>query len=144
MASYNKLSSGVPIEILPVDDPLFWDVIDQLMPHINALGFRGPLNIQGRITEDGFKIFEMNARFTGITGLRAIMGFNEVEECIKSWLGLPTNGLEINKRKFGIRKALDKTVEITRNQDVLDDFLYINTPGLNQNIKSLLLNLSAC
>ena len=130
MASYNKLSSGVPIEILPVDDPLFWDVIDQLMPHINALGFRGPLNIQGRITEDGFKIFEMNARFTGITGLRAIMGFNEVEECIKSWLGLPTNGLEINKRKFGIRKALDKTVEMTRNQDVLDDFLYINTQSV--------------
>jgi hypothetical protein len=35
---------------------------------------------------DGFKIFEMNARFTGITGLRALMGFNEVAICIEKWL----------------------------------------------------------
>lgn len=129
MKSYNKLSQGVPIEILPFDDPVVWDVINQIMPYIMALGFKGPLNIQGRMTDEGFKIFEMNCRFTGITGLRAIMGFNEVEECIKSWLGLPTYPLEINKSKFGIRKALDKTVEIQRNDSVQNDFNYINHSG---------------
>lgn len=140
MKSYNKLSQGVPIEILPFDDPVVWNVVDQILPYIVSLGFQGPLNIQGRMTDEGFKIFEMNCRFTGITGLRAIMGFNEVEECIKSWLGLPTHPLEINKSKFGIRKALDKTVEIKRNDSVLQDFNYINRSGQKRKEELLLVD----
>jgi carbamoylphosphate synthase large subunit len=75
-ATCNKLNNGVPIEITPYDNSEVWQVIDKLLPTFLELGLRGPLNIQGRLTDNGFRIFEMNARFTGITGLRAIMGFN--------------------------------------------------------------------
>ncbi len=43
----------------------------------------GPVNFQFRIDNKGEpKVFEINARFSGTTPLRAIMGFNEVEMCI--------------------------------------------------------------
>ena len=56
----------------------------------------------------------MNARFTGITGLRAYMGFNEVEYCIKEWLGLPMQNdpLVLNYNHFGIRQTADKSISL--------------------------------
>src|SRR5690606_25764247 len=97
MASYNKLNNGVPIEIVAYENDDVWVVIDQLMPVFKEKGFVGPLNIQGRLTRNGLKLFEMNPRFTGITGLRALMGFNEVEACIRSWLSLDKGGpLQLN------------------------------------------------
>ena len=117
MASYNKLNNGVPIEIIPYENASIWSEIDHLIPHLKNLGLKGPLNIQGRLTDNGFKIFEMNARFTGMTGLRAIMGFNEVEACIMDWLDLPAENspLQLNYDRFGIRQTTDKAVSFDRN-----------------------------
>lgn len=128
MASFNRLKNGVPIEIIPYQNTSIWDEIDKLIPHLIRLGFKGPLNLQGRITDDGLKIFEINARFTGITGLRAIMGFNEVEACIKSWLDLPKNNniLQLNHSVFGIRQFKNKVVNKDRNKDVQNLFSHIN------------------
>ena len=43
----------------------------------------GPVNFQFRIDSNGQpKVFEINARFSGTTPLRAMLGFNEVEMCI--------------------------------------------------------------
>jgi len=39
----------------------------------------GPLNFQFRLENDRIKVFEINARFSGTTPLRAHAGFNEVE-----------------------------------------------------------------
>jgi nucleoside-diphosphate-sugar epimerase len=120
MFSYNKLNNGVPIEIVPYENEYIWSVVDQLAPTLLKLGLRGPINIQGRLTEDGLKLFEMNPRFTGITGLRALMGFNEVEACVKEWLGLDKgkNQLRFNYNRFGIRQTADKSIPIERNQEV--------------------------
>lgn len=120
MASYNKLNNGVPIEIVPIENNEIWDVINQLEPVFLKLGLKGPLNIQGRITKDGLKLFEMNPRFTGITGLRALMGFNEVEACIKEWLKIDcgNNKLFYNKRKFGTRQTADKSIDLERNSTI--------------------------
>jgi nucleoside-diphosphate-sugar epimerase len=126
MASYNRLDNGGPIEILPVDLPVIWNAIDSIAPQLVILGFKGPLNIQGRVTEQGFKIFEMNPRFTHMTGLRALMGFNEVDACIKSWLNLPIPPISVNFNRFGIRQARYRAVEIKRNEEVQRNFLYIN------------------
>ncbi len=128
MASFNRLKNGVPIEIIPYQNTSIWDEIDKLIPHLITIGFKGPLNLQGRITDDGLKIFEINARFTGITGLRAIMGFNEVEACIKSWLNLPKNNniLQLNHTVFGIRQFKNKVVNNDRNKDVQNLFSQIN------------------
>lgn len=118
MFSYNKLNNGVPIEILPYEDDYIWQIIDNLVPTFLKLGLRGPLNIQGRLTKNGLKLFEMNPRFTGITGLRALMGFNEVEACVKEWLGLDkgNNQLMINYNRFGTRQTEDKSISINRNE----------------------------
>ncbi|SRR6266545_2322191 len=48
-----------------------------------ALGAHGPANFQLRSTSGGAKIFEINARFSGTTPIRAAMGFNEVEAVLR-------------------------------------------------------------
>lgn len=52
-----------------------------------ALQPYGPANFQFRIDAAGRpRIFEINARFSGATPLRALVGFNEVEMCIRKIL----------------------------------------------------------
>ncbi|MCB0460730.1 MAG: NAD-dependent epimerase/dehydratase family protein [Flavobacteriaceae bacterium] len=121
MMSHNKLNNGIPIEIVPYYNNDIWLEVEKIIPTLKTLGLRGPLNLQGRLTDDGLKLFEMNARFTGITGLRAVMGFNEVEACIVDWLDIPQykNNLQINPKKFGIRQTQDKTVSLAYNSEVL-------------------------
>jgi carbamoyl-phosphate synthase large subunit len=50
-----------------------------------ALSLRpyGPINFQFRLDNDVPKIFEINARFSGTTPLRALAGFNEVEMALR-------------------------------------------------------------
>jgi len=132
MASINKLKNGIPIEILPIDNSEVWKTIDKLFPILQEYGLKGPINIQGRLTDDGFKIFEMNPRFTGITGLRAIMGFNEVEACIKSWLNMDFEPLIINNKKFGIRQTADKVISLERNKEVNKQYNILNKRNNNK------------
>lgn len=47
------------------------------------LGGFGPLNFQFRLAHNIPKIFEINARFSGTTPLRAYAGFNEVDAIIR-------------------------------------------------------------
>jgi nucleoside-diphosphate-sugar epimerase/carbamoylphosphate synthase large subunit len=114
MASYNRLKDGVPIEIVPVEDQRIWDTLEDLFPYLYEKGMYGPVNFQGRMTEIGPIFFEMNGRFTGITGLRSMMGFNEVEVLIKHILEINGNGvrhrIENNPRRIGIRQVSDRTV----------------------------------
>jgi carbamoyl-phosphate synthase large subunit len=52
-----------------------------------ALQPHGPANFQFRIDADGVpRVFEINARFSGTTPMRAMVGFNEVEMCIRKLL----------------------------------------------------------
>jgi carbamoyl-phosphate synthase large subunit len=52
-----------------------------------ALKPHGPANFQFRLDADGkAKVFEINARFSGTTPLRALVGFNEVEMCLRAIL----------------------------------------------------------
>jgi carbamoyl-phosphate synthase large subunit len=47
----------------------------------------GPANFQFRIDKFGVpKVFEINSRFSGTTPLRALVGFNEVEMCVRKLL----------------------------------------------------------
>ena len=116
-ATLNRLEKGVPIEIIPIDEPDIWQAVDEVMPWFLEQGLRGPLNLQGRRTEEGLVFFEANPRFTGITGLRAKMGFNEVEACLRHWLnpGASKQILQISDRKYGMRQVVDKTNAIENN-----------------------------
>jgi carbamoyl-phosphate synthase large subunit len=51
-----------------------------------ALDVRGAVNIQGRMTADGFKVFEINPRFSGTTSIRAMMGYNEPDVLLRKHL----------------------------------------------------------
>ena len=54
-----------------------------------AIGSRGPINVQGRLTVDGeFVPFEINPRFSASTYLRALAGFNEVDRHVRALCGL--------------------------------------------------------
>jgi len=138
MISYNKLNNGVPIEIIPFDSEEIWEEVFKLYPTFKKMGLRGPFNLQGRLTDNGLKLFELNARFTGITGLRAYMGFNEVEECLKEWLEIRTSesSLILNNSRFGIRQTADKSISTERNPEVLKLLKLVNGKELkiNKNI----------
>jgi carbamoyl-phosphate synthase large subunit len=62
-----------------------------------ALRPYGPANFQFRLDRDGnVKVFEINARFSGTTPLRAHANFNEVEMCLRHiLLGEPVRQPEI-------------------------------------------------
>lgn len=129
--TYNKLNNGVPIEIIPYENEAIWAEIFKLYPTFKELGLKGPFNLQGRLTDNGLKLFEMNARFTGITGLRAYMGFNEVEACLAEWLGLrkANTPLTLNPKRFGIRQTADKSVSSDRNPEVAKLYEQLNGAG---------------
>lgn len=53
-----------------------------------ALQPYGPANFQFRLDSEGrARVFEINGRFSGTTPLRALVGFNEVEMCLRHILG---------------------------------------------------------
>ncbi len=57
---------------------------DQVRRMAEALGAYGPANFQFRVDAAGnVKVFEINARFSGTTPLRARAGFNEVEMTVR-------------------------------------------------------------
>lgn len=119
MASCNTLARGVPIEIVPIETDIIWSVIDRLIPHFLSLGLYGPLNLQGRISEGKLTLFEMNARFTGITGIRALMGFNEVEAMVADHFEIEcVPDLRINCDRVGIRQVSDRLVSKSKQEIV--------------------------
>lgn len=61
------------------------------------LGVEGPCNFQFRVREGEPVIFEINARFSGTTPIRAIFGFNEVEALLGYFVdGKPIAKADIN------------------------------------------------
>lgn len=122
MASYHKLKGGVPVEISVIEDKDLWASLEGALAFLASNGMRGPVIFQGRITSEGMKFFEMNGRFTGITGLRALMGFNEVEACIRDFLDLPFDDvrlpLTINHRRVGLRQVMNRIVDVHYNKEL--------------------------
>ncbi|WP_261857276.1 ATP-grasp domain-containing protein [Photobacterium sanguinicancri] len=52
------------------------------------IGIKGSCNFQLRLTNGVPKLFEINSRFSGTTPFCAYLGFNPVEFCLKSQLGI--------------------------------------------------------
>lgn len=48
-----------------------------------AIGARGPLNVQCRVSSDRVHVFEVHPRFSGTTSCRAATGFNEPEVLLR-------------------------------------------------------------
>ncbi len=89
-ASRNRLTNGVPVLIEPLQDEGVIGKGRELARSLLPLGLIGPCNIQGRITEEGLRFFEINLRFTGITAMRTEMGFREVDAVLdRIWKSAP-------------------------------------------------------
>jgi nucleoside-diphosphate-sugar epimerase len=118
--SKNKLKSGVPVHVAPVIDKNILKEVNDIALFLSKEKVVGPVNIQGRLTESGLIFFEMNLRFTGITGNRSLFGFNEVSALINDFYGLENhqNKLQINLDKVGVRQVACRTTSITNNSDV--------------------------
>jgi hypothetical protein len=85
--SRNILADGVPRLVETVDDAQVSNLIGQARDAFCSLQCWGAWNFQGRRGPDGvIRIFEVNARPTGITGLRARLGFNELDLLYESLL----------------------------------------------------------
>lgn len=64
----------------------------------DAVGSRGPMNVQGRVDANGaFLPFEINPRFSASTYLRALAGFNEVDHFVRLLLGEKPPPLTVRK-----------------------------------------------
>ncbi|WP_188115130.1 NAD-dependent epimerase/dehydratase family protein [Salinicola endophyticus] len=112
-ATTNRLANGVPIEIVPLDLAPLEHFIEDFCRSMQRLDAFGPINVQGRITDDGFKVFEINPRFTGITGLRAKLGFNEVEYVVMGLLmKQPCLKPHLSLRHAGVRQVASKKVDL--------------------------------
>ncbi|MFW6247264.1 MAG: hypothetical protein ACOC22_03785 [bacterium] len=110
--SKNILKKGVPVFVDPIQPEEFEHLEDimKFVPILKEYKVKGPVNIQGRVTDKGLVFFEMNMRFTGITGNRAQLGFNEVEFLVNDFLGKPgiLNGYASNK--LGARQVACTTI----------------------------------
>jgi len=81
--SCNVLKSGIPMFVDPRQGDPVESVALEMASRLADVGLMGPCNLQFKITEDGPLCFEVNPRFTGITGVRAAMGFNEVDAVLR-------------------------------------------------------------
>lgn len=105
--SKNTLKSGIPVFVNPIQPEKFkhLDEVMKFVPILKEYKVKGPVNIQGRITDYGLFFFEMNMRFTGITGNRAQLGFNEVEYSVNNFLGKPAELTGYSDNKIGARQV---------------------------------------
>jgi len=97
--SRNRLEHGVPILIDPCSNGRAEKIAREMALLLVDHGLIGPCNLQCKLTERGPLFFEINPRFTGITAVRAAMGFNEVEAALRRViLGEPVNSVKQSLR----------------------------------------------
>lgn len=81
--SRNVLKQGVPVLVDPWPHASVEEPAREMACLLAARGLVGPCNFQCKVTDRGPVFFEVNPRFTGITAVRAAMGFNEVEAVLR-------------------------------------------------------------
>lgn len=86
LSSNNNLKNGMPVYVCPSKMPEIEPLIKKMAEKLALIGLRGPVNFQSKLTNDGFKVFEINMRYTGITGARSEIGYNDVEAAVMEYL----------------------------------------------------------
>ncbi len=83
VASYNRYAFGRSNRYRPIFDDEILSVIRTYADRLGCEGHFGPLNLQGRLNDQGkFVVYEINMRFTGATEGRSLLGWNEVESLV--------------------------------------------------------------
>ncbi|WP_416665977.1 ATP-grasp domain-containing protein [Egbenema bharatensis] len=88
-----SLSGGLSYRMESLDNP---EAAAIALQAAQAMGLIGGVNVQMRCTATGFKVFEINPRFSSATCVRANFGFNEPELAIRHFvLGEEINPPEV-------------------------------------------------
>ena len=69
-------------------NPEMEGIVRRYAEAISDIGWRGPFNIQGRMSDRGFVAVEMNGRFSGSTSARGWMGHDEIRELYLAFRGI--------------------------------------------------------
>jgi carbamoyl-phosphate synthase large subunit len=89
----NLMSGRIARTITADDDPAARRIGERCANAFAAAGWRGPLNVQCQPAPDGeLAIHEFNARFTGATGARWLLGFDEVGAAVRAFTGRSIGG----------------------------------------------------
>jgi carbamoyl-phosphate synthase large subunit len=78
-----ELLQGTSYRIQPVDDAELTSALHEWATRFAA---RGPVNFQFRVTTNGPVCFEINARFSGTTGIRHLFGYNDAALAVRHFL----------------------------------------------------------
>lgn len=83
--SRNRLKDGAVVHMVPLEDDVrgVRAAAMEMARQLTKIGQVGPCNFQSRVTEEGPFFYEINPRFSGGSGMRASLGFNEVEACLR-------------------------------------------------------------
>jgi lipopolysaccharide/colanic/teichoic acid biosynthesis glycosyltransferase/carbamoylphosphate synthase large subunit len=84
--SRNVLKFGMPTKIFPFCCEEYEEFARRMALCLADIGMIGPVNLQCKITDRGPVFFEVNPRFTGITSVRAVLGFREVEAMLNHFV----------------------------------------------------------
>ena len=109
------LKRGVVTAIEIIDEPEIWRAVERVGYAVCSLGVRGPLNIQGIWAGEQTRFFEVNPRFSGSTGARALLGYREVEAAVRHF-GLAEPEEDVRKilgpprRCVGLRQMTERVV----------------------------------
>jgi carbamoyl-phosphate synthase large subunit len=82
-ANINVQVNGRSMRICPTNDPVLLAFGQRAFPILAAMGTVGPFNLQGRMTDAGLVLYEVNARFVGCAAIHATMGHNECEAALR-------------------------------------------------------------
>lgn len=85
-AGRHCLVDGRPVLVEVLDRHCAALAIEVLLQCLQTIGATGCWNFQGRMSQSGVRYFEVNSRTTGITGLRAALGFNELDLLYESFV----------------------------------------------------------
>jgi carbamoylphosphate synthase large subunit len=86
-AHRSRMVRGRCEELWAIDDPGQLKAADAFAAAAIAAGWRGPFNVQAKRDGSGWKVIELNGRFSGGTSCRLHLGFDEVALLVNEWLG---------------------------------------------------------
>ena len=104
--SKNTLQYGMPFNIEVINNSTLTEYALAIARTLQSQGLIGPCNLQAKKDiDDGFVFFEVNARYTGITPVRAQMGFNEVLAAYQYFIQQkwPTDSLQFQPDQMACR-----------------------------------------
>ena len=83
LSTINVLVHGASLRIRPTRDSTLLDFGQRAFSILADMGAVGPCNLQGRVTDAGPVLFEVNPRFTGCAAGHAAIGYNECEATLR-------------------------------------------------------------